>query len=175
MTKLEKKIIMLLADYPEQEFYSQEIADKVKGSKASASGLLKVLSRQGVVFRKVKGRMKFYQINSKSLEFKKLRINSAIERINLLLPELKKLSQKIILFGSASRGEQTSGSDLDLFILSRDKSAIKAVLKNLSVGWRLKPIIKTPGEWSELEITEPEFYQEIKNGIILYDNDKFKN
>lgn len=169
MTKLEKKIIRLLADYPEQEFYSQEIADRVKGSKASASGLLRVLSRQGVVFKKVKGRMKFYQINSKSPELKKLRINLAMEKLNPLLSRLEKLSQKIILFGSASRGEQTSGSDLDLFVLSRDKDKIRVALKKTNAGSRLKAIIKTPGEWSELEITEPEFYQEIKNGIILYD------
>ncbi|MDO8668191.1 MAG: nucleotidyltransferase domain-containing protein [bacterium] len=169
MTKLEKKIIMFLADYPEREFYSQEIADKVRGSKASASGLLKALSRQGVVFKKVKGRMKFYQINLKSPELKRLRIDSAMEKINLFLPKLEKLSQKIILFGSASRGEQTSGSDLDLFILSRDKKEIIEVLKKISAGLRLKPIIKAPGEWSELEITEPEFYREIKNGITLYD------
>lgn len=169
MTKLEKKIISFLADCPAKEFYSQEIANKVKGSKASASGLLKVLSRRGAVFKKVKGRMKFYQINLKSPELKKLRINSALEKINSFLPRLKKFSQKIILFGSASRGEQTSNSDLDLFILSCDKNAIRAILKNLSSGSRLKAIIKTPGEWSELEITEPEFYREIKNGIILYD------
>lgn len=51
MKKIEKKIIMFLADYPEQEFYGQEIADKIKGSKASTSGLLKVLFCQGVVKR----------------------------------------------------------------------------------------------------------------------------
>lgn len=169
MTKLEKKIIMFLADYPEREFYSQEIANKVKGSKASASGLLKVLSRQGVIFKKVKGRMKFYQINLKSPELKKLRINSSLEKMNSLLPKIEKLSQRIILFGSASRGEQTSSSDLDLFILSRDKDKVRVALKKANVGSRLKPIIKAPGEWSEMEITEPEFYREIKNGIILYD------
>jgi predicted nucleotidyltransferase len=170
MTKLEEKIIMLLADYPEREFYGQEIANKVKGSKASASGLLKVLSRRGVVFKKIKGHMKFYQINLKSPELKRLRINSAMKRINPLLPGLEKLSQKIILFGSASRGEQTSASDIDLFILSRDKNKIRGFFKKINAGSRLKAIIKTPGEWSEMEITEPEFYQEIKNGIILYDH-----
>ena len=39
----------------------------------------------------------------------------------------------------------------------------------MSAGLRLKAIIKTSNEWSEMEISEPEFYQEIKNGIILYD------
>jgi len=169
MTKLEEKIIRLLADYPEKEFYNQEIADKVKGSKASASGLLKVLFKQGIVFKKVKGRMKFYQINAKSPELKRLRINSAMGKLDSLLPRLKKLSQKIILFGSASKGEQTSSSDIDLFILSRDKDKLRESLKKICAGSRLRAIIKTPVEWSEMEITEPEFYREIKNGIILYD------
>lgn len=158
---------MLLADYPEREFYGQEIADKIKASKASASGLLKVLSRRGIVFKKIKGRMKFYQINAKIPELKRLRINSVMEKLTPLLPRLEKFSQKIILFGSASRGEQTSESDIDLFVLTSDKNKIREVLKKIGAGLRLKAIIKTPGEWSELEITEPEFYQEIKNGIIL--------
>jgi len=167
MTKLEEKIIKLLADYPEREFYGQEIADKIKASKAAASGLLKALHGRSIIRKKVKGRMGFYQINQASPELKKFRINSAMERINPLLSALKKYSQKIILFGSASRGEQTLNSDLDLFVLSTDKKKVKAVLEK--TGSRIQPIIKTPGEWSELEITEPEFYREIKNGIILYD------
>lgn len=169
MTKLEEKIIKLLADYPEREFYGQEIADKIKASKAAASGLLKALHGRSIIRKKVKGRMGFYQINQGSPELKKFRINLALEKINPLLSALKKYSQKIILFGSASRGEQTLNSDLDLFILSRDKNKIRGSLKKISDGSRLQPIIKTPGEWSELEITEPEFYREIKNGIILYD------
>jgi len=167
MTKLEEKIIKLLADYPEREFYGQEIADRIKASKAAASGLLKALYGRGIIRKKVKGRMGFYRINQGSLDLKKLRINSALEKINPLLSKLKKYSQKIILFGSASRGEQTLNSDLDLFILSADKKRIKAALEE--TGSRIQPIIKTSGEWSELEITEPEFYREIKNGIILYD------
>ena len=169
MTKLEQKIIMFLSDYPEREFYGQEIANKVKSSKASASGLLRVLSRRGIIFKKVRGRMKFYQINAKSLELKRLRINSAMEKLNPLLPRLEKLSQKIILFGSSSRGEQTSGSDFDLFILSAEKNKVQAALKKINSGLRLNAVIKTPGEWSEMEITEPEFYREIKSGIILYE------
>ena len=90
-------------------------------------------------------------------------------KLDSLLPRLKKLSQKIILFGSASKGEQTFSSDIDLFILSRDKDKLRESLKKISAGSRLRAIIKTPVEWSEMEITEPEFYREIKNGIILYD------
>jgi predicted nucleotidyltransferase len=169
MTKTEQKIIKLLADYPEREFYGQEIAKKTKTSKASVSGTLKLLSGKSIVFKKTKGRMKFYQINQKSPELKKFRINLALGKINPLLSQLKKFSQKIIFFGSASRGEQTFGSDLDLFILSTDKNKLQAVLKKISRSG-IKALIKTQNEWSEMEIKEPEFYQEVKNGIILYEH-----
>lgn len=169
MRKIEKKIIELLADRPAREFYGQEIAQKAKCSKASASGILKLLSRRGIVFKKVKGHMKFYQINQKNPEFKKFRINLVLEKFSPLLPKLRKFSQKIILFGSASRGEQTFGSDIDLFVLSSEKNKVQAALKKLSPRLPIKAIVKTPGEWSEMEIKEPEFYREVKNGITLYD------
>lgn len=169
MTKLEQKIIKLLADYPEREFYGEEIAKKLKFSKASASGLLKRLSEKGIILKTIKGHMKFYQINQKSPELKKFRINLALEKINPLLPKLRKYFQKIILFGSASRGEQTYGSDIDLFILTDKKNEARAVLKKINKKLPIRPILKTPGEWSEMEIKEPEFYREVKNGITLYD------
>lgn len=168
MTKLEQKIIKLLSDYPEQEFYSQEIARKVNCSKASASGILKSLHNKKLIFKKAKGHMKFYQIDQKNSEITKFKIITAIERLDPLLPKLKKFSQKIILFGSASRGEQTFGSDIDLFILSNNKNGVRSFLKKINPGLFIKAIIKTPGEWAEMEVKEPEFYQEIKNGITLY-------
>jgi predicted nucleotidyltransferase len=168
MTKLEQIIIKLLSNYPEQEFYCQEIARKANCSKASVSGILKSLHNKKLVFKNVKGHMKFYQIDQKNSEIKKFKIIAAIERLNPLLPKMKKFSQKIILFGSASRGEQTIESDIDLFILSKDKNGARLFLKKINPDLNIKTIIKTPGEWSEMEVKEPVFYQEIKNGITLY-------
>ena len=168
MSKIKQRIIKLLADYPEKEFYSQEIAKKIRCSKASASSILRSLSAKEMVFRKVKGHMKFYQINAQSAEVKKFRINLVLEKLNSLLPKLKKLSQRIILFGSASRGEQTFDSDIDLFILSTNKNKVLVLLKKAKGRLPIKAIVKAPGDWSEMEVKEPEFYQEVMNGITLY-------
>ena len=167
MTKIAQKIIKLLADHPMQEFYGQEIADKIKCSKASASNILGKLAEEKIILKVTKGHMGFYRINYGNIDVKKIRIESALERIKPLLPRLEKVSQKIILFGSASRGEQTVGSDIDLFILSEEKAEAGLVIKK-NIGLKIKAVIKTAGEWSELEVREPEFYQEIKNGIVLY-------
>jgi predicted nucleotidyltransferase len=168
MTKLEKKIIVFLSDYPERDFYGQEIADRVKCSKASASIRLKALAENKIVFVKTKGIMKFYQINSRSLELKKIKIDLVFEKIRPLLLGLEKLSKKIILFGSGSRGEQTAGSDIDIFILGNNKKEIFETISKTKIV-SIKAIIKTPSEWSEMEIREPEFFREIKNGLTLYE------
>lgn len=170
MSKIEDKIVSFLADYPEKEFYGQEIAKKVNCSKASASGLLKVLTAKKIVHKKTKGHMNFYQINQKSLEVKKFKINLALAKIKPAISKLDKLSQKIILFGSASRGEQTFDSDLDLFILAgNNKEEIKSELKKINSKLRINAVIKNHSEWAEMEIKDPEFYREVNSGIILYE------
>jgi predicted nucleotidyltransferase len=170
MSKTEFKIIKLLADYPEREFYGQEIAGKVKCSKASASGILKALTAKKIIFRKTKGIMKFYRLNQSHPEIKKMRINSAIEAVRPKLHKLEKYAKKIILFGSASRGEQTAGSDIDLFIISNEKDSVRSILEKARAKSKIKAVIKTFSEWSEMEVKEPEFFREIKSGIILYDH-----
>ena len=169
MAKLEQKIIKILADYPEREFYGQEIADKIKCSKASASIILKSLTSRKIIFRKTKGHMNFFQINTGNSEVKKFRIDSVLEKIKPILPKLERFCRKIILFGSGSRGEQTAGSDIDLFILSGRKDDVRSVIKKTRARLNIKAVIKTPVEWSEMEVKEPELYQEIKNGITLYE------
>ncbi len=169
MMKTEQKIIMLLSDYPEREFYGQEIAEKIKCSKASASALLRSLAVKKVIFKKTKGHMNFYRINARNPEIKKFRITSVLNKISPVLSRLGKISRKIILFGSGSRGEQTAGSDIDLFILADNKKAAHNALTGLNPRMNIKAVIKTPAEWSEMEIREPEFYREIKNGITLHE------
>lgn len=169
MTGLEEKIILLLADWPEKEFYGEEIARKTKCSKASVSNLLKSLSKSGLVLKQEKGHMKFYRINQKNPEVKVLKIKTAIGQIRPILPKLAKYSEKIILFGSASRGEQTSGSDIDLLILTRNKNTVREILGKSETSPPVKAIVKTAAEWSEMEIKEPEFYREAKNGIVIHE------
>ena len=133
MSKISEKIIVFLADYPEREFYGQEIADKINCSKASASIILKELSRKKMVSRVARGHMKFYRINAKSLEVKKLKINIVLENINHFIPRLEKVSERVILFGSGSRGEQTAQSDIDLFVVSREKKERRKFLVGITL------------------------------------------
>ena len=168
MSKIKQKIIELLAYHPEREFYAQEVATKINCSKASAVIILKSLLDKKIVHREKRGHMKFYQINPENIEVKRIKTDFALKKLNPLLSKLKKVSQKIILFGSASRGEQTFDSDIDLLILTNDKRSVKKVLGSAKEKLKIKPIVKTPSEWSEEEVKNPAFYGEIKSGVVLH-------
>ncbi len=170
MSNIKYKIISFLSDYPEQEFYAQEIAEKIKCSKSSAVIILKDLTNKKIVHRKKKGHMKFYQINPENIEVKKIKIELALKSLTPLLSKLKKISQKIVLFGSTSRGEQTFNSDIDLLILTNRKKDVKKVIKDSQLKLKINPLIKSISEWSEIETKNPEFYREVKSGITLHNH-----
>ncbi|OGM90286.1 hypothetical protein A2755_03790 [Candidatus Wolfebacteria bacterium RIFCSPHIGHO2_01_FULL_48_22] len=71
------KIIELLGNYPEREFYSEETAKRVKCSKASASVILRALAEKDIVSKRIRGHMRFYQINMKHPAVKTIKIQSA--------------------------------------------------------------------------------------------------
>ncbi len=168
MTKNCQKIINLLSDYPKRSFFTKEIADEAGMSLGGAHNALKRLVKEKMAEAERKGNMKFYQIAAENPSVKQFRIAVAIDRIMPLVEKIKSDCQKIILFGSSARGEQTSDSDIDLFILAHEPEIIKEKFSKFGGKLPVKAIIKTPNQWSELEIKEPEFYNEVKRGIKLF-------
>ena len=170
MSNIKNKIIHLLSLYPEEEFYAQEIAEKLRCSKSSAVVILKDLTSKKIVHKKEKGHMKFYQINEKNIEVKRLKIDFTIKALHPLLSRLGKISQEIVLFGSSSRGEETFNSDIDLLIITNSKKEVKENIDKVAPKKRIQAIIKTPSEWAEVETKNPELYKEVYRGIVLQKN-----
>ncbi len=169
ITTNNKKIINLLADYPNQSFFTKEISDKLKISLGGAHNSLKELAKEKIVFMEQRGNMKFFQINFHNSLVKQLRSAFAVEKLSKVISKIEKDSKEIILFGSASRGEQSAESDLDLFVLTNNPQKIKEIMEKEQGKLPIKMIIKTPNEWGEIEIREPEFYLEVKKGVKLYE------
>ena len=169
LTMNNKKIINLLADYPNQQFFTKEISKKLKISIGGAHNSLKELAKEKMIFREQKGNMKFFQINLHNSIIKQLRTTSAIEKLAKITKRLEKDSKEIILFGSASRGEQSAESDFDLFVLTNNPKEAREIIKRERKKLPVSAIVKTPNEWGETEIKEPEFYLEVKKGIKLYE------
>jgi len=167
LTKNHQKIIIFLGDYPERRFFSKEIAGKLDISLGGTHNALKYLSKEKIVEAEQKGNMKFYQINDENPLVKQLKTTAVIEKLLPLINKIKNACEEIILFGSASRGEQTRNSDIDLFILTHAPEEVKKDISKYQKKIAVKPVIKTPNQWGELEVKEPEFYKEVRKGIKL--------
>ena len=169
MTENNKKIINLLADYPGRQFFTKEISQKTKVSLGGAHNSLKDLTKGKMVFVEKRGNMKFFQINFHSPLVRQIRMALAVNKLSGIVEKIKKQSKEIILFGSASRGEQSVESDFDLFVLTNNREEIKKIIKKERKKLLINPVLKTPNEWGETEVKEPEFYLEVKKGIKLYE------
>ncbi len=169
LSKNEEKIINFLADNSGEDFFSLEIAKKNRISVGGAYYALKNLERKGFISLKEEGRMKFYQIDTKSQLVKQYRIMVLLYSLRGFIKKIKKNCVDLILFGSGSRGEYDKESDVDLLVITRDKEGITEILENYKTDekYNIKLIIKNPTTWHELEGNDKEFYQEVLKGIKL--------
>ena len=106
-------------------------------------------------------------------------IISAVEELrkhidNIIHDSLK----QIILYGSASRGEYASGSDIDILILTdlpesrfnKLNPVIDEISTDLSLKYNivLTPILKNAASFSSYSDVLPFYNNIIREGIVLY-------
>jgi len=169
-----QKVLSLLAKFSGQEFYEREVARKLGISYGSANRALNELYSTGAVTRRREGKMYFYSIDSSTaavIEFKKI-INLML--IELLVEELKKMSNRIVLYGSCALGTDTSESDLDLFVVSNRKEDVSNVISNFKFprGYEnihIQSVIRTPVELLEVGESERTFIEEVDRGVVLWE------
>ena len=146
----------------------KEIQKATGISKAGVNLALRKLAQKGLVERKKRGRMYFYSIQLNNPFIKQLKILQNIARLWPLVKKLKKVSQKIILFGSWSRGENLKESDIDLCILTNFPEEVQEITKKSSLKDKLQLVIRTPTNFAEMEKKDPVFFKEIDRGIVLF-------
>jgi len=165
-----QKIIEYLIQKPGKEFLSKEIQVATKMSKAGANFALNDLVKTRLVNREKKGKTYLYTINDENSVVKQLKVLRTIMNLMPLIEKIKRKSSKIILYGSASRGENTEDSDIDLFIVTNLTQEIERVALGKYYLNKIQLIIRTPLKYIEMEKTDPIFYREIERGIVLWES-----
>lgn len=171
---INQKVLSLLVKFSDQEFYEREVARKLEISAGSANRALNELYLDGVITRRKKGRMYFYSVDSSNaliIELKKL-VNLIL--IESLVQELKKVSSRIILYGSCALGTDTSDSDLDLFIVSISRKGVSNAINGFTfpTGFEnihIQSVIKTPVELLKGGESTRTFMGEVERGIVLWE------
>jgi predicted transcriptional regulator len=171
---INQKVLSLLVKFSDQEFYEREVSRKLGISAGSAHRALNELYSDGAITRRRKGKMYFYSIDSSNavlIELKKL-VNLML--IEPLVEELKKVSSRIILYGSCALGMDTSQSDADLFIVSTSKKGVSNAISGFSfpTGFEnihIQPVIKTPVELLRGGESARTFMEEVERGMVLWE------
>ncbi|MCJ7579875.1 MAG: nucleotidyltransferase domain-containing protein [Candidatus Aminicenantes bacterium] len=165
-----QKILDFLIQYPGNEFLEKEIQKATKISKSGVNFALRDLSKTKLVKKQKRGKISFYSIRYDHPIVKQLKMLKTLVNLEPRIEKIKKLSKKIILYGSCSRGENTSESDIDLFIVTNNSNMINMAMKKNKLGEIIKLIIRSPLEYIEMEKTDPIFYKEIELGITVWES-----
>lgn len=163
-SKTEMKVLAFIS-VKDGELYERQLAKAAQVSVGSANSILKMFNQMNLVKKSKKGRMLFYQRNDESPLLRQFKV---FVTVNNLMPPLEKIapfSRRIILFGSCAEGRNGEKSDIDLFILSREKEKIRRIMD----GYReIQAIILDSTEYAKLQEKDKPLYERINRGIELY-------
>ncbi len=158
-------ILQEFFDYPRKNFQMREISRNIKISQPSVINHLKELIKEELIIRENKGIYPTYianRDNEKFRVYKKLNILLRLYDSKLIDFIYNECSPKvIILFGSASIGEDTEQSDIDLFIDSKSR---ELKLEKYEKTLKRKINILYEGNFNKIN---KELKNNIINGIIV--------
>jgi len=164
-----QKVLSFLSNHPSRSYMEKEIVKATKVSKSAVNEALKELARDKLILQEKKGRMSFYSVDLNDPVIRRLKSTENVSLLKPLIEQLKKNSQKIILFGSFAEGTNVEDSDIDLFVLSDQPDSVQKVIQNSPLAEKIQPVIKKPSEFIGLDKKKPLFYQEIERGVILWE------
>ncbi|MBU0549496.1 MAG: nucleotidyltransferase domain-containing protein [Candidatus Omnitrophica bacterium] len=163
------KVLSFLVENPGKELLGREIQKATSISRAGSYIALRYLIRQKLVLKIKKGKFLMYSVIYDEPIVKQFKVVRTIQLLKPLLEKLRPLSKKIILYGSASRGEDDPLSDIDLFIITKDPDTTKSIISGLKTKRKLQTVIKSPSELADLQDKEKVYYGEVNRGITLWE------
>jgi len=171
LNRVPLKILSFLCRVPHTPHYGREIARTTGVSIGSTNQTLNLLLNMGVVSREKRGQLYLYRIIAESpfvQEFKKF--ENVLDLTGLVL-RIQKVTDKIVLYGSCATGEDTSESDIDLFIISREKAKVlNEIRKEASVMRReIKAVIVSGDEYLLMRNKKEALLDELNKGIVLWE------
>jgi predicted nucleotidyltransferase len=187
-SKVKIKIIKFLLTH-EASMSEREIASILKVSHMSVNRTMRELAELNFVNFITVGKAHLWKVNSKSYAYKVLSgLIKGVSGITEPLEDLKKmflrklpkaLIKKVVLFGSVAKDSEKANSDIDVFILVKDKQSkekTESSLEKLSnecldiYGNRLVPYVLTEQELKQKKNLK--IISEIEKGIQIFPKKK---
>lgn len=175
-SSISQKIFKYLLLNSGKPCYEREIARGSGVSYGSANRVLNDLHKKGLVARKTEGNMKYYTMDSSNPYMQEFKILTNMLFLEPIIEKLKTHTHKIILFGSFSKGEDTQESDIDLFILTTEEAAVRALINKYSyspkvANRKIQVIIETPADMMKKADEDKVFMEQVNKGKILWERE----
>lgn len=165
------KIFSYLCRVPHVSHYEREIARAIDVSIGATNQTLKLLLNLDVVTREKKGQLYLYRVTDDNPLVKKFKKFENVLDITGLVLKIKDMCNKVVLYGSCAKGEDTIQSDIDLFVISREKEKVlNEIMKETKRMRReIKPVIVSVEEYLSMRNKKEPLLEEIDRGIVLYE------
>jgi DNA-binding GntR family transcriptional regulator len=161
-TTVQESVLDLLMAGAGTAYTELQVRERLGLPKSSTHRALKELADQGLASVESVGRTLLYRIDPDDPLVHHLKIARAISKARSALAPVADDIDLAVLFGSASRGEDTEGSDLDLFVVTSDVDRVLGELARH--GW-LQPVVVTPSQHMQIIAEGGAFSRAIAEGI----------
>jgi len=152
-----RKILALFFLNPDREYYFSEVVRLTGTRQGVIQRELESLTEADILMSEKRGRQKFYAVNRKHPIFQDLRniifkTYGVIGEIREALEPLSKQIKVAFVYGSFARGEEVSGSDLDLFVVGNIR--LDELVSSLSqveqaIGREINPTLYSTTEFKK--------------------------
>ena len=146
-------------------FTEAEVSAALDLPKTTTHVALGVLVAEGLVVQERVGRTGRYSVDPADPLTRQLKIARTIRLLQQAVLPLRDELDLVTLFGSASRGEDRQGSDVDVLVVARGASAVQTSLARHQ--W-LQPVVLTPEQHMALIAENGTLAKEIARGITIW-------
>ncbi|MBU2603373.1 MAG: nucleotidyltransferase domain-containing protein [Actinobacteria bacterium] len=162
----QERVLSFLLNEAGEPATEAEVRDAVDLPKTTTHVALTALAEQGVVKAQRVGRTGLYSVDISDPLVRTLKIARAVRRVQLVVSPLRAEIDLVVLFGSASCGEDRAGSDVDLFVVARDAERVGSHLARHQ--W-LQAVVRTPEAHMRLIADGGTFATEITRGTAIWE------
>lgn len=159
------QILQQFLDFPRKGFLVRELSRNTKLAATAVRIHIKALMAEGLIKKENEGLYPSFKANKEDANFKLLKTQNVVFRLHQtgFISYLEKIIYPtcIVLFGSASNGEDTEKSDIDLLVQAKPaKVNLKRFEKllNRKINLLFESNLKTLG---------PELLNNLANGIVV--------
>lgn len=173
ITPTSLRLLQMLLRDPMERYHGREIARRTGVSVGGANQTLRSFVNLGLLSREKRGRMLFYRANMDNPLVKQFKILFTLFQLGDLVRQAKSFSDRIIVFGSSAEGTDVKESDVDLFLLTDEKSQLTGLVRrfNAKSQRRIAPIILDLQGFSKLGREDRALFDRISGGIVLWQRD----